>query len=832
MKTNLNLRQTRIFCAVALRLSSFSGLAAATENSADTPPAATAIPWAQLRAKAAANPTFSDANWISMGGFPGANGSVDAAVVDGSGNLYIGGEFTCVGDAIANGIAKWDGSSWTGLGSGIAGVLYEDSPHVNALAVSGSNVYAGGHFKTAGGVSAPYIAKWNGSSWTALGSGINGPVSALAVSGSDLYAGGAFTTAGGVSAHYIAKWNGSTWSTLGSGVTGGGGEGLTRVYALAVSGSDLYAGGAFTTAGGSSATNIAKWDGSSWSALGSGVTGGGGEAGSSVKALAVSGSDLYAGGIFTTAGGSAANGIGKWNGSSWSALGSGVTSGGDEVGTSVKALAVSGSDLYAGGIFTTAGGSAANRVAKWNGSSWSALGSGMNGTDPYGQGPSVSALAVSGSDLYAGGVFTTASGSVANSIAKWNGSSWSAMHSVLGSGMDGGVSALAVSGSDLYAGGGFMTAGGSAASYIAKWNGSSWSGLGSGMDGGGVSALAVSGSDLYAGGQFTTAGGVSANHIAKWNGSSWTVLGSGMAGGGERIFGGPSVYALAVSGSDLYAAGSFTTAGGYGANNVAKWNGSSWSALGSGIDDVVFALAVSGSDLYAVRAFTTAGGHGANNVAKWNGSSWTALGSTRDGPVSRLAVVGSDLYAAGYFYTAGGGAPLGIAKWNGSSWTALGSGIGINSAVSALAVSGSDLYAGGGITTAAGSAANGIAKWNGTNWSALGSGIDGQVSALAVSGSDLYAGGYFTTAGGKVSANIARAYLLTLPALSVLRSGPKVLVSWPSVDTTGFSLEEAGTLAAPAGWVANTASVTDTGTNKSVTLPATTSPQFFRLRRP
>ena len=56
----------------------------------------------------------------------------------------------------------------------------------------------------------------------------------------------------------------------------------------------------------------------------------------------------------------------------------------------------------------------------------------------------------------------------------------------------------------------------------------------------GVSALAVSGSDLYAGGDFTTAGGSAANNIAQWNGSSWSALGSGMNG---------SVYALAVSGS-------------------------------------------------------------------------------------------------------------------------------------------------------------------------------------------------------------------------------------------------------------------------------------------
>jgi hypothetical protein len=106
------------------------------------------------------------------------------------------------------------------------------------------------------------------------------------------------------------------------------------------------------------------------------------------------------------------------------------------------------------------------------------------------------------------------------------------------------------------------------------------------------------------------------------------------------------------------------------------------------------------------------------------------------------------------------------------------------------------------------------------------------VLALAVSGSDLYAGGIFATAGGKVSTYIARAYLLTLPALSVLRSGTKVMVSWPSADSAGFALEQAGTLAAPASWFTNTASVTDDGANRSVTIPLTNSPQFFRLRRP
>ena len=65
------------------------------------------------------DPTFSDANWVSMGSIPGAGDTVYAAVVDGAGNLYIGGDFTAVGETVANYIAKWNGSDWSPLGSGM-----------------------------------------------------------------------------------------------------------------------------------------------------------------------------------------------------------------------------------------------------------------------------------------------------------------------------------------------------------------------------------------------------------------------------------------------------------------------------------------------------------------------------------------------------------------------------------------------------------------------------------------------------------------------------------------------------------------------------------------
>ena len=172
------------------------------------------------------DPTFSDENWISLGGFPGVDvyGTVTAVALDGLGNLYIGGQFGAVGNTLATNVAKWNGSSWTALGAGL-GDLLKYGDYVAALAVSGSDLYAGGWFTNAGGIAVNNIAKWNGSSWTALGSGlttgINGAlVDALAVSGSDLYAGGGFTRAGGNPANNIAKWNGTSWTALGSGLFG------------------------------------------------------------------------------------------------------------------------------------------------------------------------------------------------------------------------------------------------------------------------------------------------------------------------------------------------------------------------------------------------------------------------------------------------------------------------------------------------------------------------------------------------------------------------------------------------------------------------------------
>jgi hypothetical protein len=140
-----------------------------------------------------------------------------------------------------------------------------------------------------------------------------------------------------------------------------------------------------------------------------------------------------------------------------------------------------------------------------------------------------------------------------NRIAHWNGTSWSAMG---GAGINAGARALvAGEGGNVYVGGSFAGAGGVAASRVARWNGTSWSALGTGVNDV-VEALAVDGEgNLYAGGHFTMAGGVSASRIAKWNGTSWSPLGAGV--GGQTY---AHVLALAVDGDNVYAGGTFPAA--------------------------------------------------------------------------------------------------------------------------------------------------------------------------------------------------------------------------------------------------------------------------------
>jgi hypothetical protein len=621
--------------------------------------------------------------------------------------------------------------------------------------------------------------------------GANGAVVAIAVRGNETCVGGTmFTAIGNVAATNIAKWDGQHWTALGGGINSAG-QAMVLGIAFGTNG-DVYAGGVFTSAGGVNATNIARWNGVSWSPLGGGVN-------ASVIAIAVNGSQVYVGGGLTNAGGIATKGLARWDGTNWSSVGGGVDAG-------VSALLVDGNNLYAGGSFTNAGGQAINRIAKWDGTNWSALGGGITGaTNAY-----VRAMVKCGTNLFVAGYFTNAGGVVVSNIARWDGANWWPV----GTGIGSPPSALAVKGPFVFVGGSITNVGGIIVTNVARWDGTYWSNIGGltssdpnqvgatyagalavdqngGLWAGGfftmagsqavqslarwdgtnwgtggldccagvagmslftVYGLAVGTNALYAGGFFNAAGHAVVNQVGKWDGTNWTALGAGIVG--KMTLG--RVVGLALNGSNLYVGGTFTNAGGINASNVAKWNGAAWSALGTGMNGGVWTIATDGANAYAGGNFTVAGGISANYIAKWNGSSWSALGTGLNNVVTAVAIGSDGIYAAGSFTSAGGTNANYIARWDGANWLPLGSGTtnGVNGSVNTIAVSGSTIYVGGSFTTAGGLPASMVAKWDGGKWSNLGTGVQGSsVYALAVIGSRLYVGGQFTTVGGLSTTN-------------------------------------------------------------------------------
>jgi hypothetical protein len=338
-------------------------------------------------------------------------------------------------------------------------------------------------------------------------------------------------------------------------------------------------------------------------------------------------------------------------------------------------------------------------------------------------------------------------------VAAWNGAGWM-VPAPAGDPpglMDGAARALALRGRDLYVGGDFQSVNGVRANGIARWDGQTWSSLGAGVDGR-VWAIAVGGEDVYVGGDFTSAGGAPASGVARWDGRGWSALGAGI-GGRRDASGAPTVFALAWSGGSLYAGGRFSTAGGVVVNGIARWNGHDWTKLGDGVrsggfDGVVYALAARGDELYAGGQFLSAGAAPAENIARWNGSAWAALGGGVRGNLEKvlaLGLVGKDLYVGGVFNRAGGVPAFNLARWNAGGWSSLP--LRAVDGVWAIAVNGPQILVGGAsFALPDGRTANGIVRGSGEDWSVLGESLgnavySGPVFAIASRGREVFVGG-------------------------------------------------------------------------------------------
>jgi hypothetical protein len=672
----------------------------------------------------------------------GVTGLVTAVAVYDAGNgpeLYAGGQLTVAGVNEWTFLVRWDGSAW----HPIPGVSYQYSqPWVFALVAhddgSGSKLYAGGrNFGALGGVTGNAVVRWDGSTWSGVGSATWQQVDALEIynegMGPRLFIAG-YAPASPPAARYLARWDGVSFTDVGGGLA-------TDGLALQMTVGDLGAGqllcvATWEPAVGSALIRVQTWDGSAWTAsspLSPSASG---------RPTGVTIADVGSGPrptIIAPRNGSMF--VSAWSGSAWSQLGDALV-GSCGSGQAFQYSLLETLDLgsgprlcVSGGVAQTIGGDY-SLVQEFDGSAWIAAGSTMQGLFP---GTRVGALCSfdsgNGPELYMAGDFCQLDGHFTRGVARRRGSSWEPLSFSAWSNVSS-LSALAPcdlgSGPALYAGGqiDLFGNGNGHSGDVVRWQGSYWESVGV-VEEGYVAVYAITSGDIgngprvYIGGSFLRASGWASPNLSSLTTSGWVAMPPGPTAGVNGI-----VNALAIcdlgSGPALYAGGTFVaTTGGLPVNHVASWNGTSYAAVGGGLNGDVLALKAfddgTGTKLYAAGAFTSAGGMPASRIACFDGTTWSPVGVGFDQLVKALEVFddgsGPALCAAGDFMTSGGSPLAHAARWNGTTWTALGSGLGPS--VLSLAAVREDpagpetLWLAGRLETAGALPTSGLARWRG-----------------------------------------------------------------------------------------------------------------------
>ena len=363
---------------------------------------------------------------------------------------------------------------------------------------------------------------------------------------------------------------------------------------------------------------------------------------------------LYVGGNFTSAGGNTmAKRIARWNGSAWSALGTTPLSNG-----AVHAIAFHAGKVYVGGTFLNAGGIPdADYLAVWNGTAWAPFCiSTIPGTPSFTA--NVNALQIVGNTLYVGGSFANGAGiPAADYLVGCDLTTGVASATVLHDGdINAGVYALTVDSlGTLYAGGQFINlATIPEADHVAAYDGIAGHAMGTGPTGRAVDdyvrSLAAHGTNVYIGTDAVNVAGIAqADHVARWNGTAWSALGANAAGTDGWFPSSSFIYALATYGSIVVAAGSFQNANGTAAaDDIAYFDGTLWRPIGSNgagngpVTGNMNALGITLGKVYLGGSFTTAGG---DSFAQYLAAYALRLPDAWIGGVSTGPFVGNNVYS-------------------------------------------------------------------------------------------------------------------------------------------------------------------------------------------
>ena len=674
-----------------------------------------------------ANPTLND-NWKNGFNAPGVEGVVWSMATD-SPYVYVLGSFTNItGSYKSPRIARFDGSSWS---------AFPDTVNMP---------YNGRVIKVRNGVvyvlSDGFIHRWN-NSWSIIGNTVGYTVYDLDFDAAgNIYAVGNFPIINGVTVNGIAKYNGTTWSALGSGAAN-----VTSDYPFAVKviGTNVYVGGNMTNVGGFLCSGFAKWNGTSWSIPNTA----GYAIGGSVYMTNIN-NDLYIAANSSFQNGPWQNAVFKYNGSAFTRLG-------NYFDAPVNDITNYNNTIYIGGTFTTCGSTPINKVGKWDGISWTNEGADLN--------MEVSAVEVNSFCELVGGYSSGFPGPYDyHNVAIKKNNNWTPT----GNGVNGNVNALLVHNNEVYAGGAFTQAGGILVNRVVKWNGAQWDTLQGGLIINNINDLIFYQDTLYAGGDFTHPSTLAGVYVMKWNGTQWVEVPNGVN---------YRVWSLEVYNNELYVGGDFSAIASGPANNIVKYNGNTWIPIGGFTNGLVRDIKFdSNGILYAGGVFTTIGGVAAKRVAKYDGNVWSAVGSGVDNTVTCIAISPTDEVYIGGLFTLGYNVGLmyHIAKFNGTNWQVVGGGLGnFSSVVYDMDFHCDDLYVCGSFKTAGTDTVNNVVKWNGSAWQALGNGLTHDTTAtpyafsMSLQNNTLWIGGNFAWAGGKRSDKIAGYSIEGIPSVEI-----------------------------------------------------------------
>jgi hypothetical protein len=614
----------------------------------------------------------------------GGENTVYAVVVDGSGGYFVGGDFTHVG-----GLARHDLAHI--LPNGAVDPTFDPEPNndVMAIAVSGSTVYVGGQFFSIDGQSRSRIAALDfsgaASSWNP---GATATVRALAVAGGYVYVGGDFlgnVPSLGGAPRYFAGRVPTTSSTADPNWDP---HPSSSVYAIVVSGSTIYLGGAFTAINQPFVTAdfVAAVDDSTGAVISGFLPPGG--ANQSVYSLALADGTLYVGGTF-----SQMNGAQRRGAAALDAETGALMSWDPDPQSAVAALAAANGVVYAGGSFSNIGGLARNGIAALDPITGAATSWNPNA------GSEVLALAATGSTVFAGGVFSSVNMVPRSYLAAIDDStgqvtSWDPEPNFW-------VLSLAATGSHVWAGGLFSEIGAQARQYVAEINPStgaaetSWDAGIQATVGGEVNAILPSGAGVYIGGVFTNVDGQTRNYVAELDSLGAPVIAWNANANDE-------VAALALSGSTLYIGGSFTQVGGQTRHHIAAVDGSTGAPLSWDPDanNTVEALAVSASTVYVGGDFTHVGGQARTFLAAIDPATGlaTSWNPSPDSVVEAIAENGPNVFVGGQFSSIGGATRNDLAEVDAASGTAKSFDPEPNAAVQAITGVSNTLDVGGAFT--------------------------------------------------------------------------------------------------------------------------------------